>query len=354
MSMSRRHLLVIGAVVLLLVAGGVVWFVTSRDDEDGPGRLARAVGMAPEASARIGWIDWSGIREELDADLSAASPTEDVEEFLSDGFDADVISPSALVSSAPTLQTDFGFSPATVDWELFAQSEEGAIVIVGLPDSLDLDRVEDQLEELGYQKPSLDDDVWIGGPDLLATIGGVSQELAFITIDRDRRVLAGSDQSATLETWRDDQRGTGLDDGIAEVADAEEGALAASIYAADYACVALSMTQASDADRTRGAELVAQAGDIHPYRAYAIAALPGGDVRVAMSFETEDQARTNADTRSQLAAGPAPGQGGAFPDLFALGEVTADGTVVVLPLDPQPSTYVMSDMATGPVLFATC
>ena len=26
----------------------------------------------------------------------------------------------------------------------------------------------------------------------------------------------------------------------------------------------------------------------------------------------------------------------------------------VMPLEPLPSTYVMSDMATGPVLFATC
>ena len=77
-------------------------------------------------------------------------------------------------------------------------------------------------------------------------------------------------------------------------------------------------------------------------------------MRVAMAFESESQARTNADTRSRLAAGPAPGQGGAFPDLFELGKVTADGKVVTLPLDPLPSTYVMSDMATGPILFATC
>ena len=73
-----------------------------------------------------------------------------------------------------------------------------------------------------------------------------------------------------------------------------------------------------------------------------------------MGFESEEQARTNADTRARLAAGPAPGQGGAFPDRFELGEVTADGKVVTMELDPVPAAYVQSDLAIGPVLFATC
>lgn len=354
MSMPRRrHLFIIGGVLLLVAAGVVTWLVM-RDDDDKSGRLESAVALAPKASARLGWTDWAGIREELDADLSAASSTADVEKFLTDGFDADLTSPSALVSSAPVLQTDFGFSPATIDWELFAQSDDGAILMIGLPKSVDIDEVEDQLAENGYQEPSLEDDVWIGGPDLLAQIGGLSQELAFITIDRDNRVLAASDESSTLETWRDDRRGTDLEDSIADVTAVAEGSLSASIYSDEYACVALSMTQADDADRTRAGELISQAGEINPYSAYAIAGLPGGDVRVAMAFESEEQARVNADTRSQLAAGPAPGQGGSFPERFELGEVIADGKVVIMPLDPLPSTYVMSDMANGPVLFATC
>jgi hypothetical protein len=354
MSISRRQLFIIGAVLLLVAAGVVAWVVTTRDDDDKPGRLASAVALAPKPSVRLGWTDWAGIREELGADLSGDSQTREVERFLTDGFDADLTSPSALISSAPVLQAQFGFSPATVDWELFAQSDEGAIVMIGLPESLDIDVIEERLADVGYQEPSEDDDVWVGGPDLLAQIGGLSQELAFITIDRDHRVLAASDESATVETWRDERRGGDLDDSIADVTAAEEGALSASIYGADYACVALAMTQADAADRTRAADLISQAGEINPYGAYAIAGLPGGDVRVAMGFESEKQARTNADTRSRLAAGPAPGQGGAFPDLFKLGKVVADGKVVIMPLDPLPSTYVMSDMATGPVLFATC
>ena len=73
-----------------------------------------------------------------------------------------------------------------------------------------------------------------------------------------------------------------------------------------------------------------------------------------MSFETEEQARTNADTRAELASGPAPGQGGEFADRFTLGEVTADGTVVTMDLEPVAGAFVLSDLSSGPVLFATC
>jgi hypothetical protein len=77
-------------------------------------------------------------------------------------------------------------------------------------------------------------------------------------------------------------------------------------------------------------------------------------VRVAMAFESDDQARRNADSRSRLAAGPAPGQGGAFSDRFTLGPVTADGSVLTMELKPVQDSPVLSDLSTGPLLFATC
>ena len=73
-----------------------------------------------------------------------------------------------------------------------------------------------------------------------------------------------------------------------------------------------------------------------------------------MGFETEKQARTNADTRTELASGPAPGQGGDFSDRFELGPVTADGVVVTMELTPTEGSYVLSDLSNGPLLFATC
>lgn len=355
MSLPRRHLIVIGVALLLVAGVAVAWFVTSRDDDGDAGRLGSAVALAPEGSDRLGWTDWAGLREKLGLDLTATSSTTDVEDFLTQGFDADLTSASALVSSAPTLQEEFGWSPATIDWELFAQGEEGAILLMGLPESFDLDEVEDTLADLGYQEPDSEDGFWLGGPDLLARMGNtLSQELAFFTLDRDQRVLAASDDSATLVNWRDEQRGEDLDDPLSAVTEDVEGALSASIYTGDHACVALAITQADDIDRTRAAELIDEAGEINPLRAFAIAERADGDVRVAMAFESEEQARTNADTRAVLAAGPAPGQGGSFPDRFRLGDVTADGELVTMDLEPVEGSYVMSDLANGPVLFATC
>ena len=66
------------------------------------------------------------------------------------------------------LQQRFGFSPASADWELFSQSDQGAVVMLHLPSSVDLDDVADHLRELGYQEPDDDGGVWQGGEDLVA------------------------------------------------------------------------------------------------------------------------------------------------------------------------------------------
>lgn len=353
MSVPRRRLILVCLAALLLVAATVTWLLI-RSSQDEPGRLARALAMAPADSARLGWTDWSGVRADLDADLSATSPSGDVEQFLTEGFEADLTSTSALGASAPLLQENFGFSPATIDWELFAQSEEGAIVLIGLPSTLSIDEIEDSLRTLGYEAPAEEDGVWVGGFELLTQLGTLTQELAFLTIDRDRRVLASSDEAATVASWRDQQRGADVEDGVGAVAETIDGALSAAVYTGDHACAALAMTEAGDSDRIRAAELIAEAGEVSPLRGFAIAKRPNGDVRVAMAFESADQARTNADTRRQLAAGPAPGQGGSFPDRFKLGDVVADGDVLTMDLQPLPRTYVLSDLANGPLLFATC
>ena len=62
----------------------------------------------------------------------------------------------------------------------------------------------------------------------------------------------------------------------------------------------------------------------------------------------------NATTRAALARGDAPGQGGTFPDRFKLGEVAARGSVVTMDLRPVANSPVLSDLSTGPLLFATC
>ncbi len=82
---------------------------------------------------------------------------------------------------------------------------------------------------------------------------------------------------------------------------------------------------------------------------------PDGSLRVAFEFADDAEAHANADTPARPSArGPAPGQGGTFGDRFRVTSVTADGSLVVLHLAPRAGASVLSDLSTGPLLFATC
>ena len=114
---------------------------------------------------------------------------------------------------------------------------------------------------------------------------------------------------------------TGLD----EVTQALGEPLSAAVYSGGYACGALAMGQADTDDQAEAAELVAAGGTVDPYLAFAMGVLPEGEVRVAMEFANDDQARANADSRAALATGPAVGQGGDFADRFALARPARTG-----------------------------
>jgi hypothetical protein len=355
MPTPRKSLLTWGAVVvaLVVVAAGVFfgikwWRDAHRTD------LERAVAMAPHDGQQMSWTDWSGVRDALDLDLGSDPGETDIADLLEQGFEADLIQTTALGDSAVEMQEVYGFSPATVDWELFSQSEQGAVVMVHLPESADFGVITDNLESAGYTPPESDTGTWVGGVEVLASIGGVTPELAHVVVDEDRRLILASDKRAYVESAADDAADENGPSGLDDVVSAAGEPLSAAVYTGDHACAKLAMSQADEVDQQEAAELIQEAGDINPVTAFAIGVRPGGDVRVTMSFESEDQARDNADSRALLADGPAPGKAGDFSDLFALGDVTADGEVVTMELEPIEGSYAFSALKDGPVLFATC
>jgi hypothetical protein len=344
MSRRRRVVAVVAAVAIVagLALGGAWWWRAAHNSD-----LEHALSLAPDGAERVSWTAWAEVRREL-------GTGSDLDALLDQGYDADLTSTSALVESAPLLEADFGWSPANIDWELFAQSESGAAVVVGLPDDTDVDALGDRLEALGYTRPSDDDGVWRGGEEVLAAAAAgrpSSPVLQYVALDADAGVLTTSDNLGYLEGVVDDRGGN---DDLAEVVDAVGDPLAASVYLGGYACGALAMSQADAVDQEEARRLIEAAGEVGPMTAYALAVEPGLDLRVAMSFETDERARVNADSRATLAAGPAPGQGGTFPDRFTLGDVVADGTLVTMELAPTEGADVLSDLGSGPVLFATC
>jgi len=353
----RRLTVVAGAalVLVLLAAAAVVgvrwWQDRHRTD------LERAVAYAPTGTVRFSWTDWSAVRSELRSEVDEDSSPEEVESFLSDGYDADLTSGSAMVESASLLQEKYGFSPADVAWELLGQSPTGSVMILGLPDDFDTDELGDTFASLGYDQPDDDTGVWSGGEELLARIGAdgtLSPQFQYLAIDADRHLLLASDSAPYLRGavgGLEDDHGT---EGLRDVAAAIGDPLSAAVYDGGFACKSLAMAQADEDDQSTAEQLVTAAGGVDPLAGFALAAEPDGELLVALSFENDDQARHNADTRARLAAGPAPGQGGDFADRFDLGKVAADGRVVTMRLTPVEGSAVLSDLSNGPVLFATC
>lgn len=349
----RARLLVVGAAVLVLalVAAGLLWWRSAQLTD-----LQRAIAVTPPDAQRLSWTDWASVRAELGADLDADSAGSSLRRFLDEGFETDLTSTSALNQSAPALHRDYGLSPATLEWELLSQSEQGAAIILRTADSFDFEQLAERLEDLGYDPPQSETGVWEGGPDVLARISPtLTPTLQHIALDPDRHLVVTSDLAGYLDQAMEAVTGEG--DRLAGFDDVVEAAgepLSAAIYAGDHACEALAMSSADPADQAQAEELVSNAGEVNPVTAFVMAVQPNRDVRVVLGFESDDQARVNADSRAVLARGPAPGQGGDFSDRFAVERVTAEGPLVTLLLDPMEGEYVLSDLSSGPVLFATC
>lgn len=353
----RLTIAILVVLVLALVAAAALVAIRWWRDRDRTD-LERATAYAPADAQRLSWTDWAGVRTALGARLDDSSSAGEVQSFLDDGFDRDLTSASALVQSARVLQAHFGFSPATAQWELFSQSEQGAVVLIRMPDGTDFDAIADDLGSSGFTRPATGDtsgEVWLGGDGLLPSIGSeLTPELQYVALDASSHLVVTSDNEAYLAQTMDSLGDGDLPPGVQDAIAASGEPLSASVYDGAYTCSALAMSHADRSDEQEAEQLLSDAGEVNPISGFAMSAQPGGDVRVAMAFETDDQARTNADTRAKLAAGPAPGQGGDFADRFSVESATADGNVVTLDLKPAEGSYVLSDLSTGPVLFATC
>ena len=349
--MRARQLLVGAIVVALLAAAGVVvWRVTHRGSD-----FARAVSLAPAGTARIGWTDWAAVRAQLGLADGGTSPVA-LDRLLDDAYDRDLGSASALGTSAATLQRSFGISPTNLEWEVFSQSADGAALALKVPDSLSFTELADRLDGLGFSRPDEADGTWQGGPDVAAGVDGeLSPELQYWTLLEDDGVVVTSDTAGYAETASAAVTGDGARvDGLDGVVDALGDPVTGLVYTGGYACEHLAMAQADEADQATADHLVAEAGTVSPLTGLALAARDDGRVLVTMSFGSEDQARANADSRSVLASGPAVGQGGQFGDRFALASATTKGRVLTLRLTPAEGASVLSDLSSGPVLFATC
>ena len=355
---GRRRLLLVGAVgvVLLAVAGYFVW-VRLADP-----KVEEAVSRLPSSVLRATYTDWAAVAESVPgSELSERSSEEDFDEFLDQAFDKDLTTASALSDSFPAFAANLGITPLDAEWEAYGQSENGAVDVLHLSSEVDLRALEDRFSGLGYDAPADgpgSDGVWAGTPELVAGLDvpltPVQTNLAVVESER---MLLMSDNADYLSNAIDVVKGAADSlasvDGLPELVGTAGSPTVAFLWVGDLACTELAMSQADATDAAEGSSLVEEAGGVHPLDGLVMAQQGDSTLNVGMVFETEEQASADLQPRTDLASGPAPGQGGSFSERFRIIDSVAEGRVVRMQFDPSGGT-LLGDLGQGPVLFATC
>lgn len=341
-----RRRLVIGAAVILLVAGAVVGYLLWPRGGD----LERAAGYLPADTQRVVYTDWAGLREEFDVPRDEAGSRK----FLRRLQDRDLVV-SSLAPSTKALHEAFGLVPSRAEWELLGQAEDGMTVILKYDGGFD--QIADHFESAGFTRP--DDDamsggVWTGGSDVVAAAGLTTYELQNVMFFEDEGLLVGSDRASYLEEVRPVVQGDedGLD--VSDLAGGTEEPLAAIGFVDGYACDALSFVDADGDAQAEAGRLVEEAGGVNPPRGYLVARQPDKRMTVVFDYESEEQAEEDRDARAALAQAEDPGQFVRYPELFDLGDAEVDGHTVVLSGTVHPRHYPLSNLTSGPVLLASC
>jgi hypothetical protein len=312
-----------------------------------------------EDTLRSTFTDWSRVNDELDVpDVEEARDARVVDDFLDSAYDADLVTGSTLLDVIRGLAVVFGYSPAEAEWEAYGQSPDGAVDVLKVTDEVDLDEVADNLAEAGYEAPEDEDDPWRGSGDLVVELESPMTTIQInVMLLRDERMILTSDSAGYLEDTRDVIRGDApsLRDvvGVDPLADAAEGAVSAQLWARDFACEDLAMSQADQADQAQGAQLVEAAGGVHPLDGMVMARTGRDEATIAMWFDSESDADDDLQPRTDLAQGPAPGQGGAFPERFRVESSRVEGQLVTMKVRAETAT-LMGDLGQGPVLYAAC
>lgn len=362
--MHRR--VAVGLLALLLVVGVTfaavyAWRSLQRSSYE------QAVLAMPGSTLRATYTDWSKVRAMAGGAKVAEGPTQArVDAFVLRAYDQDLTSTSALVDSTFAMADLYGFSALDASWEMFGQSEEGAVAVMRMPESVDLSAVEENLVDLGYAPPTGgagSDGVYEGTADLVAQIDpSLTPVLQNLVVLRDERVVLMSDATSYAESSAEAVLGDApsLVEETAGVEDLSELAadpVSAVLYASDFACEALSTATADEEDQVRAEQLVDQAGGVSPLAGLLLALEPDRSLQVGMYFESEDQAADDLEPRVELAAGEAVGQGGSFAERFQVASGEQSGQTIVLdltPVAPRLDSFLLSDLSAGPLLFAAC
>jgi hypothetical protein len=347
---SRRPRVLLAVVaVLAVVLAAVLYAVWPRQAST----LERATSLLPKDTLRIAFTDWKGVRAELHAGATgcAAWPQCDGVDVLDDG---ELGSSSVTASMGRALPKELGWGPRTLDWEVLGQARDGQVLIADVG-SADLGAIAKRYDGHGFKAPRkgrLDGGVWTGGPDVLATVPGLTDEvLGYVAFLSEDHLLLSSDDPDELAKAVKAAR----DGGLSWDLPGEAGEpLSAVGFVGDFACEALSMADADPGAQATAARTVEEAGGVSPLTGYLVALGADRAWTAVFGFETADQASHDARTRQSLARAEDPGQMESYPDLFTVSSAERDDRLVVLHGKAARDSYALSETTQGPVLLASC
>ena len=355
-----RKLLLLGGCVVVVLALVVVLGLIIRNRADRTD-LTRALGVVPAQTQRLSFTDWSLVRHELGVAADADPTPKSVTDWLNRAYDKDLSAASTIDQSAAALQKNYGFSPGNAQWEAYAQSDKGAAMVLRLTDAVDFDVVAENLSAIGYQRPGSATGVWNGGVDLVASLDStLTPEMQYVVLLPKQHLVITSDTSSYAAIAGKAARGKSksLADthSVTDMVGRIDEPAAATLWARDFACSDLAMSQADPDAQKQANQLIRQAGTTSPLSGLVMALAPDRVLTVAEEFDSGGQARENLRARARLAVGTAVGRGEDTFDVdFKLVSSKAVGSTVLLGLRPRDAgVFPLSSLYDGPVIFATC
>lgn len=347
-------------IALVVVAVLVLGLLVVRAFTADRSALHAALKGVPATTKRFSFTDWEAIRSAVGVHGGDATKSGEGD-WIERGYERDLTPVSSIWSSADLLQQHLGFSPGNLDWEAVAQSPDGNSLLLKVADGVDFGDIEKKLTDTGFVKPSDSKGVWAADPDKV----GVSAptlpvDLRFLVLLAGSHWIVASDERAAAEAAGDAARGKtkvlAEANNVGEVAGHVSNAAAVMLWAGDFACTDLAMSQADKDSQTTAADLIRQAGDVSPLSGMAMGLTTAGNLTVVEQFESGSQASRNLNARARLAVGPAVGRSSStFADDLRLTSAKADGASVLLTMKAARSgAFPLSSLYSGPLVFASC
>lgn len=351
-----RTAIAIVAVVVVLLGGSAIWARWWREHH--PTGILGAIAAMPLATQRLSFTDWSAVRLQLrvlrDQEISTMG------RWLPEAFSDDLSPASNMADSAQLLQQHFGFSPANTQWEAFGQAPSGQVEVLQLNDTVSVEGIADKLEEAGYPKPRTATGVWAGGVDRLAAIDpSITAEFANIVLLADQHMVVASSSpsflASTVATIEGKQKALSSLGSTSAMLNNIDEPTAAVVWARDFVCADLAMSQADSQSQAQAQQAITAAGQITPLVGFTLALGSDGVVTAAEQLPSATAAQGDLKARASLATGPEYGRGPAnFSDDYTLESASTKDATILLQMKPHSGVFPLSSLYSGPLVFATC